>query len=493
MIIGSGVFGYVLGNVSDIVATDSVSARVQEKLHSINAYMRSRHLPIPLQVRIRKFFRYMLKHKSVYDERGILDELSLSLRYELTEYLNKDSIKRMPILHGLDSGCISMIVENLNPVFYSSNEVLFREGEVGLEMFFMSSGQVDLTFSVLGVEHKFRRMILGDYFGELPLLPSAKQRQHNDQDSVQELEGLELDKEPDATQEAITRLYSLEHDHHLRLATGRAVTICDLYSLRHDALDPVFEAFPSFEDELEAEGQERRTCLIRVRHLVGRKAAEKRAMGKAAAVAKMTGGGGGGGGVDARVHPLTVGPALKDGDYASAMAEKGDASTHEQELKEIHAHASMNWGNLSGKARKAKKQTSPAVIQGGKKVQVMMTPHQEALRRPALHQAGIGVGGSGGGQAGSMQVHEKLTQQHEATREVLDTVVRQQKQSQSLGKAHSAHAEEMQAKMEALTAVQDKTKQELVETKHEVRAMATRVVALEGKLDTVIALLERRN
>jgi hypothetical protein len=119
MIIGSGVFGYVLGNVSEIVSTDCVSARVQEKMHSVNAYMRSRNLPIPLQVRIRKFFRYMLKHKSVYDERGILDELSLSLRYELTEYLNKDSIKRMPILHGLDTGCISMIVENLNPVFYS--------------------------------------------------------------------------------------------------------------------------------------------------------------------------------------------------------------------------------------------------------------------------------------------------------------------------------------------------------------------------------------
>jgi hypothetical protein len=124
MIVGSGVFGYVLGNVSDIVATDTVSARIQEKVHGVNSYMRSRNLPIPLQVRIRKFFRYMLKHKSVFDERGILEELSLSLRYEVTEFLNKDSIERMPILHGLDPACISLIVENLNPVSKSTGVAL---------------------------------------------------------------------------------------------------------------------------------------------------------------------------------------------------------------------------------------------------------------------------------------------------------------------------------------------------------------------------------
>jgi hypothetical protein len=66
----------------------------------------------------------------------------------------------------------------------------------------------------------------------------------------------------------------------------------------------------------------------------------------------------------------------------------------------------MDWGKLSGKARKAKTQTSPAAIRGGKGVQVMVAPwwphikRQEALRRPALRQGGTGAGGGGGGQAG---------------------------------------------------------------------------------------------
>jgi hypothetical protein len=146
----------------------------------------------------------------------------------------------------------------------------------------------------------------------------------------------------------------------------------------------------------------------------------------------------------------------------------------------------MKWGKLASKVKKPR----PAVIQGSKKAPVMTTPTKSPGGWIGVGGSGSGQAGSGSGRAGSKQVHEKLTQQHEAMQEVLNTVVYQQKQLQALGQVHLAHTEEMQAKMEALMAVQEKTKQELVESNHEVRAMAMRVVALEGKLDMAIALLE---
>jgi CRP-like cAMP-binding protein len=185
--VGVAFFGYLLGNVSEIVATDSVSARIQERMQSINGYMRSRNIPSALKGRIRNYFRYMLMRKSVFDEKSILEELSLSLRFELTQFLNQDMIQRVPLLHDLDEACVNMVVENLNPVFFDQGAVIFSEGEAGREMFLICSGSIELSVQVktettvetlegatneLVTQRKVRRLLAGEYFGETELLPS---------------------------------------------------------------------------------------------------------------------------------------------------------------------------------------------------------------------------------------------------------------------------------------------------------------------------------
>jgi CRP-like cAMP-binding protein len=440
MMLGSGVFGYVLGNVSDIVATDSVSARTQEKLHAVNSYMRSRNLPITLQVRIRKFFRYMLKRKSVFDERGILEELSLTLRYEVTEFLNKDVIQRMPLLHHLDPACTNMIVENLNPVFYSAKEILFHEGDVGLEMFFLCNGMVDLLVTTVAPfggeqqEHKVRRMVPGDYFAELPLLALAvgggeEERWGGEESQVGEVaaaasdgsasdgsfmdnvgnsmrRGSFMDNVGEAMHHVATMAeMAIENDSRLRLATGRAHTICDLYSLRKEALDLVFDAFPNFATDLEAEGEERRSFLIKIRHLCSQKAQDARlektkeaeASNLRRQDAKITpvspgdgssprrarsssfqegspggsgrslvkgGSGKGGSSKGSSSPPTKAGVSMHDNMVANKGMSKyesmkgSDMATTKKKLAQVKKQASAHWGKMGGMGGMAAKMTS---------------------------------------------------------------------------------------------------------------------------------------
>jgi hyperpolarization activated cyclic nucleotide-gated potassium channel 2 len=372
MILGSGVFGYVLGNVSDIVATDSVDARVHEKLHAVNSYMRSRNLPIPMQVRIRKFFRYMLKRKSVFDERGILDELSLTLRHEVTEFLNKDAIQRMPLLHSLDPACTSMIVEHLNPVFYSAKETLFKEGDIGLEMYFLSNGEVDLIFELKGPfgidehQHVFRKMMPGDYFGELPMLPSAAgdgkgDRAWRDNSSRQEGELDAIDEDvSEATQlesDLMEATRATERDHLRRLTTGKAHTICDLYTLRKDHLTSVFHAFVFFAKQLEEEGKMRRRFLVRIRHLVTRRAIDARRARAAAEKGKSLTAG-------LTTNTPTSPKSPKSRRSSSSIHPTQDVTTFQEHLKGAGGKLAGAGGKLAGAGGKLAGKTMGAIGTG---------------------------------------------------------------------------------------------------------------------------------
>jgi CRP-like cAMP-binding protein len=408
-------------------------------------------------------------------------------------------------------------------VFFSAKEVLFHEGEVGQEMFFLGNGQVDLIFTVAGmskgqgVEHKFRRMSPGDYFGELPLLPSAKLKYDGSDEEEDEWGSLSTtgvtrrrmsDEEVDQC--------AKEHDHHLRLATGRAVGICDLFSFRKEALEQVlhtmhsrmhtpthrsythalahssfihactytcapfihacthtyapythaltrmpctqvFDAFPMFEEELELEGAERRQCLIRVRHLVGRKAME----------------------------PL----GTKDGDSASSAADpyrihptttEGGCqeltSTEHEELKDYNAHVSMHWGKLSKKAHElgpTAKQThgahaDPSNWDPTAMSRVNKKPPPVVMRPQPGSSVATPLVPISEGNVHSKEYSTMATPVREEVNVELASMAAQQAQ----------HQRELR-----------ETKKGVQETQQEVRVMAGRVQSLEGKLDAVLVLL----
>jgi CRP-like cAMP-binding protein len=226
MVIGGSMFGYVLGNVSDVIANrNAAESMVNAKMEALNSYMKSRALPHDLQVDIRKYYRYFWKKKSVFDEQVVLVDLSASLKSKLLMFMHKEIICKIELfdqvtdsLGDADINFVSLVVQNLNPVFYSKREVILHQGAEGDVMFFVAKGRV----SVWGKDQRYQIAMLkvGQYFGEIALLDACE---------VPEL-GIKANR---------------------RSATCIASSFVDLYSLSRAALSECFIRFDEVQSHME--------------------------------------------------------------------------------------------------------------------------------------------------------------------------------------------------------------------------------------------------
>jgi CRP-like cAMP-binding protein len=148
---GSIVFGYIISNVSHIIAIeDDTDTKIKDKVSAINAYMAYRKLPPEMQKKIRTHYEYIWKRKTVYDEREILQQLPTFLRTRVALYLNQDLIRNVAFLRDLGSDCLALLVTELRPFRVSAGHWIFKQGALGREMCFLADGIVE----VLGKKNK---------------------------------------------------------------------------------------------------------------------------------------------------------------------------------------------------------------------------------------------------------------------------------------------------------------------------------------------------
>lgn len=58
-------------------------------------------------------------------------------------------------------------------VLYSAGEVIFRQGDLGTEMYIIQEGEVDIIKNINGESHLLSRLEKGDFFGEMAVLESV--------------------------------------------------------------------------------------------------------------------------------------------------------------------------------------------------------------------------------------------------------------------------------------------------------------------------------
>ncbi len=204
MILGVGVYGYVIGNVAHLLANlDLAKAHYLANLERLSTFMRYRHIPPPLQRRIYDYYAYLWENRLGYDETTVLAELPPSLRTEVSLVLKQDFIQKVPFLKGASQELIRDIALELRPVVFTPGDYVFRAGEIGRHMYFISHGTVEII-SADG-RHIYTTLSDGDFFGEIALLRSQP-----------------------------------------RTASVRATDYCDLYALDKDAFERVLRHYPDF-------------------------------------------------------------------------------------------------------------------------------------------------------------------------------------------------------------------------------------------------------
>jgi hypothetical protein len=215
MIAGVGLFGYVIGNVAHVI-TNLHPSRVRyiETMEGINAFMDYRGIPALLQHRIRGYYAYRWEKRLGFDESAILNDLSVSLRGEVSLFLKKEVIEKVPFFKGASEELIREISLAMRPTVYMPGDAVFRAGEQGQEMFFIGRGEVE----VLAKDGSAVQAVLrdGDFFGEGALVLGQP-----------------------------------------RSATVRAVGFCDLYALDKNSFESIMQRHPQFAAHIKAMINER--------------------------------------------------------------------------------------------------------------------------------------------------------------------------------------------------------------------------------------------
>ncbi len=168
-IVGVGMYGYVIGNVASMLANlDMAKAAFQGRMEEINAYMRSKRLPLPMQAKIRAYYDYMWEIHQSTGEESTLDKLPMSLSLEVQLYLNRGILAKVPFFRDANEIFIREIITKLRHHTFLPGDFIMRKGEYGDCMYFISSGHV----SVLVNDDKAVVAVLdvGSHVGEMSLI-----------------------------------------------------------------------------------------------------------------------------------------------------------------------------------------------------------------------------------------------------------------------------------------------------------------------------------
>ena len=197
----------VLGTLGSLVQNlDSSGAAFRQKMDAVSDYMRYRKLSPEMRSRINEYYSYLWQSRRGLDEASLIQELPVYLQEEVSLFLNKEIISKVPLFHECDEQFKTAVVVKLIPLVLLPDSHIVRKGEVGREMYFISRGEVQVVSEAPQKEDRIVYATLrdGSFFGEVALLFNDSRR----------------------TATVVTSSY------------------CDLFVLRKEDFDTIQESFP---------------------------------------------------------------------------------------------------------------------------------------------------------------------------------------------------------------------------------------------------------
>lgn len=214
-LLGVGVFGYIIGSVASLLANiDPARVRHRETVERMTAFMRYRQIPPRLQQRILDYYEYLWEKRLGYDESTAIAGLPPTLRTEVSLFLNRDIIQKVPLFRAASEDFVRDIALEMRPVVFLPGDYVIRAGDDGDEMYFISQGAVEV---VSGDERiVYATLTSGQFFGEMALVLNQP-----------------------------------------RTASVRTVGYCDLYALDRPAFERILGRYPEIAAQIAATARER--------------------------------------------------------------------------------------------------------------------------------------------------------------------------------------------------------------------------------------------
>ncbi|XP_017466925.1 PREDICTED: potassium/sodium hyperpolarization-activated cyclic nucleotide-gated channel 2 isoform X6 [Rhagoletis zephyria] len=213
MISGATCYALFLGHATNLIQSlDSSRRQYREKVKQVEEYMAYRKLPRDMRQRITEYFEHRYQGK-FFDEECILGELSEKLREDVINYNCRSLVASVPFFANADSNFVSDVVTKLKYEVFQPGDIIIKEGTIGTKMYFIQEGVVDIVMANGEVATSLSD---GSYFGEICLLTNAR-----------------------------------------RVASVRAETYCNLFSLSVDHFNCVLDQYPLMRKTMETVAAER--------------------------------------------------------------------------------------------------------------------------------------------------------------------------------------------------------------------------------------------
>ncbi len=208
MILGVGVYGVVIGNISRMFAeSDRYQEKTREKFNDLSMFMKHYNIPKKLQQSVFSYYQHIFNQRLSDNDTKIISELPQTLQEEIQLYMNIKMIRALPIFKFCSIPCLKEVAQALEKNSLSPGDYAIKAGDIGHEMFILAHGAVDI---ILGDGQVVASLQEGQFFGEAALLKETT-----------------------------------------RNADVRAQSYCDLYQLNKDDFLNIIKSYPELLHSLE--------------------------------------------------------------------------------------------------------------------------------------------------------------------------------------------------------------------------------------------------
>ena len=151
MIVGAGLFAYVVGNICDVLLSLSVRDNEFQKLmDTANVFIRDSNLPPELSVRVRSFLRNRRLARTQQEMNEFMAHLSPALRAEVALELNRDRLKHVGFFNGAPKDMLVQLALMMNLECYPALETVITASEPADRMFIIKRGLMSVRGMVRG-------------------------------------------------------------------------------------------------------------------------------------------------------------------------------------------------------------------------------------------------------------------------------------------------------------------------------------------------------
>ncbi|EFC43344.1 predicted protein [Naegleria gruberi] len=204
-IVGVALVILVVGAVGNILeSSNQEKSKRKQKLDSLKQYMTYRKIPETIRGKIERYYHFVWKARSGWDETLVLEDLPWYLQSEIYLSMNAELIEKVDLfkVEGANKTFITSMVMALRPQVVLPGTKIVKKGEIGREMYFILKGYVQVVTE--DPEPKVLATLdAGKFFGEISVIMDQT-----------------------------------------RMASVRAGTYCDLYVLTKESLKQIEEDFP---------------------------------------------------------------------------------------------------------------------------------------------------------------------------------------------------------------------------------------------------------